>query len=402
MVWSKSLRIIVLTGWPKDNALATFNRILGFLKGFIKIGEEVEMLFINPVIKKMIIYSYLKGYNYSFTSLSNSQKIGFIKMIYLYLKGYFKLIFYLYRTNKYTKIDVLFIPNVHPVIPILLRPIALSLNIKMIHERNEYPFYNIKKNIFRKIEYPLYMKVTLRCFDGMVVISDELKRYFQSKMKKRIKIKVVPIIIEPERFNNNDSSIKIDEDYITYCGYMWGDKDGIPILIESFSKIVRKFKDLKLFLIGDTSNVVEYGKLKEKIKNLNIEKNVKFTGIVSRDDIPLYLNNAKMLVLSRPNNLQAKGGFPTKLGEYLATGKPVVVTDVGEISNYLIDGYNAYIAQPDSIDSFADKMEYVLKNSEKSKLVGEQGKHLAMEDFNYIYQSERLVEFFDKVKILNT
>ena len=402
MVWSKSLRIIVLTAWPKDNALATFNRILGFLKGFLKIGEKVEMVFINPVMKKRIIYSYLKGYNYSFTSLSNSQKIGFIKMIYLYLKGYFKLIFYLYRTNKYTKIDVLFIPNVHPVIPILLRPIALSLNIKMIHERNEYPFYNIKKNIFRKIEYPLYMKVTLRCFDGMVVISDELKRYFQSKMKKRIKIKVVPIIIEPERFNIKNSNFKINEDYIAYCGYMWGDKDGIPILIESFSKIVRKFKDLKLLLVGDTSNEVEYGKLKEKIKNLNIEKNVKFTGIVSRDDIPLYLNNAKMLVLSRPNNLQAKGGFPTKLGEYLATGKPVVVTDVGEISNYLIDGYNAYIAQPDSIDSFADKMEYVLKNSEKSKLVGEQGKHLAMEDFNYIYQSERLVEFFDKVKILNT
>ena len=49
-----------------------------------------------------------------------------------------------------------------------------------------------------------------------------------------------------------------------------------------------------------------------------------------------------MLVLARPDNIQAKGGFPTKLGEYLATGNPVVVTKVGEIPNYLIDGVNAF------------------------------------------------------------
>ncbi len=57
-----------------------------------------------------------------------------------------------------------------------------------------------------------------------------------------------------------------------------------------------------------------------------------------------------------PDSKQAQGGFPTKLGEYLATGNPVCATTVGEIPDYLVDGESVYFAVPGSVDSFADAM----------------------------------------------
>ena len=64
--------------------------------------------------------------------------------------------------------------------------------------------------------------------------------------------------------------------------------------------------------------------------------------------MPKYLCNAKLLALARPDSIQAQGGFPTKLGEYLATGRPVVVTKVGEIPDYLEDGVNAFLSDINS------------------------------------------------------
>ena len=51
--------------------------------------------------------------------------------------------------------------------------------------------------------------------------------------------------------------------------------------------------------------------------------------------------------MARPDSRQARGGFPTKLGEYLATGKPVCVTKVGEITVYLEDNVSAFLAEPE-------------------------------------------------------
>ena len=114
--------------------------------------------------------------------------------------------------------------------------------------------------------------------------------------------------------------------------------------------------------------------------------------------MPKYLINAKILALARPDNIQGQGGFPTKLGEYLATGKPVVVTTVGELKEYLIDNTNAFLAVPDSALSFAEKMKTALDNYEKAKQVGIEGQKLANTIFNYKVQSENLINYLLNLK----
>jgi glycosyltransferase involved in cell wall biosynthesis len=132
------------------------------------------------------------------------------------------------------------------------------------------------------------------------------------------------------------------------------------------------------------------------VATLNMKGRIIFLGQLPRTDIPKYLTNAKILALARPQSIVSDAGFPSKLTEYLATGKPVVVTSVGDIPVYLEDNKNAFLSKPDSVDAFADKLDYVLSNYEFAQQVGEKGKELTETIFNYNFQAKRIIDFIDK------
>ena len=113
---------------------------------------------------------------------------------------------------------------------------------------------------------------------------------------------------------------------------------------------------------------------------------------MSRDKIPELLINSDCLVLARPDSKQAQFGFPTKLGEYLATGNPVVVTSTGEITNYLKDNYSAFIASPGNIKDISDKILQVLSDKNNSYSVGQKGFEIAMKYFNSEVQANGISE----------
>lgn len=92
------------------------------------------------------------------------------------------------------------------------------------------------------------------------------------------------------------------------------------------------------------------------MNQLGVQDAVIFTGKVAAEELPNYLVNASILALSRPDSLQARNGFPTKLGEYLATGNPVLVTNVGEIPLFIKHGENGFIAEESNVDDFAKNL----------------------------------------------
>jgi len=115
---------------------------------------------------------------------------------------------------------------------------------------------------------------------------------------------------------------------------------------------------------------------------------------VSQADMPRYLQGAAVLVLARPSSVQAEYGFPTKLPEYLATGRPVLATRVGDIPRYLQDGVNAFLVEPDDVAAFAERLEYILAHPDEAREVGQRGRSLTMREFSNTFQAGRLASFF--------
>jgi glycosyltransferase involved in cell wall biosynthesis len=115
----------------------------------------------------------------------------------------------------------------------------------------------------------------------------------------------------------------------------------------------------------------------------------------SRGELVSYLIHASILVLARPLCRQSQAGFPTKLGEYLATGKPVLVTKTGQIATYLEDNYSVFLAPPDDIESFAERIRYILTHEDEATEVGRQGRDAAIRYFDYKENGARIKAFID-------
>ena len=102
--------------------------------------------------------------------------------------------------------------------------------------------------------------------------------------------------------------------------------------------------------------------------------------------------NAQILVLDRPNNVQAQYGFPTKLGEYLLTGNPTVLTRVGDMPLFLEDKVSTVFACPDNPEDFSSKIVWCLNNYEKAKEIGQRGKEVAKKHFSYAVETQKMLD----------
>lgn len=237
-------------------------------------------------------------------------------------------------------------------------------------------------------------------YDGMALMTQTLVKYYQAFPKPQPKLLHLPMTVDLERFEGHIEPLpEFQSPYIAYVGVMNDAKDGLSNLIKAFNSIKDKFASHKVYLVGswhyDTPIHLQL------IKHFGLEERVFWMKEYSRDQILNIICNADLLVLPRPDSKQAQGGFPTKLGEYLATGIPVCATRVGEIPNYLTNNESVFFAEPGSIESFAEAMERALGDYENAKRVGANGRKVAEEHFNKDVQARKLMRFLEELNTDN-
>lgn len=381
-------------GFPIGDAYT--NRILAFARGFVKNGCKVTLLIIYPGRNNIDEeQGEMDGFNYRFCAGTKRADNWFLKKL-IGIRGIFNTARILTGMHRKDDIDAVltFSQNFAQNFPIYL--FTRIHKISFVRENNEFPRMVLRRghshlNAFNK----LFFKFVNRFFDGYIYISSALVEFNRPLLPKAMPVLTVPIIVDADRFPLEDTEPK---NLITYCGNLFGEKDGVDILLEAFSKIHLKHPDYSLVLIGNTNSTVEMARMKAWIDQLGIADKVVFTGFVHRDEVPVLLQRSAVLALARPDNIQAKGGFPTKLGEYLASGRPVLVTAVGDIPDYIQDGVNGFLAKPGSVDDFSIKMEQILTDYENAAFIGKEGEKLTFTSFNNNYQAGRLIDFIDKLK----
>lgn len=285
--------------------------------------------------------------------------------------------------REYTKDSIIFFYE-----PQLYSVFFRAPKYRTISEQTEIPNYG-NKATFVQHAMELVRLFANRHFNGVAVISKGLKDYYRRKGIKNVE--VINMFVDPSRFENVQEDTK--DKYIAYCGTISVHKDGVDTLIKAFDIFRKSFSDYKLYLIGDFDKLGSESVIMGLIDELGLGESVVLTGRVNADDMPKMLMGAQMLALSRPNNTQSQYGFPTKLGEYLATGKPVVVTKVGEIPLFLHDGENAFLANPDDVEDFANKLMEVASDYPTALKVAHKGKKMVYTEFSSKVQSEKLLDF---------
>lgn len=320
-----------------------------------------------------------------------------IRFKYLWQKGYINLPrinkislrFYLKHFVKNLKAgDKVFVY----AFPDLVVELAKRKDISVFVERTEYDGVSFVCHA-QKITVPKFLDAC-RSINGVIVISQNLKQYYIEQGCNPDRVHIVNMIVDSSRFLGVEK--QPSEPYIAYCGTATNSKDGVDQLIKAFAITLSQHPDLKLYIIGSTpSKKQRFGNL-ELAKSLGIESKVVFTGVIPFTEIPQFLKNATLLALDRPNNLQAKYGFPTKLGEYLLTANPVVLSNVGNITLFLKDMESALIAEPENPKAFAEKMNWAIEHPQEAKIIGFNGKKVAEKFFNSIIETNKIINILFK------
>jgi len=392
------LEAIVIFGdtftFPEGNAAT--NRVHTFAKGFIENRLSVFVIcFRNDYTEN--IQGTFEGIGYYYPYGQKVRSKHFLYRRWAKLRKYFNTCHILRVLSKQNDIRVINLWTNTLRTQLFVYLLGKLFKIRIIHEHSEHPLREFQKPRIKILWGEIKSLIGTRLCDGIFCISQYLMDFYTSRNVKEEKLLLVPSTVDNERFNISVAPV-LPYNYIAYCGSLTIKKDGVDILIDSFSLIADDIPDIDLVLIGKGDSEDEESAIRKQTEKLNLGKRVHFLGQLSRTEVPAYLSGARVLALARPKSIIADAGFPSKLTEYLSTGKPVVVTKVGEIPFYLKDRENAFLVEPDSAKEFAGQLRAVLNNYEHALSVGNSGKRLTETIFNYNFQAVRMIGF---IKSLN-
>lgn len=357
----KTIQVILFRGFEPTREAASFNR--------------------NEAVEKMVAMSF--AYQVLSPSAVRIDKSkSFVTTIQKQI-SVFRCLFQIFRLTRDRNFHyIFFLRSIKPSLALLSWIFCKAAGVKMAIERNEFPavLFNGSSAMKRWSYEKLILPWHYRLFDVVFLMTDQLIEYFTPFTRKGAVVMKLPMTVDFDRFD--DLTVTHDKPYVFYAGSLSEKKDGVESLIQAFYEFNIVKPGFNLYIAGNSNRGEGEHRLQKIIDSLSLSEKVRLLGSVSRDDMPGYLCSAWILVLPRPDSLQARGGFPTKLGEYLAGGKPVVVTRVGEIPSHLTEDEVFFISPDHIVPELKEKMIYIADNYSSAMETGRKGKIAAMAKFS--------------------
>lgn len=236
-------------------------------------------------------------------------------------------------------------------------------------------------------------------YDGFIAISRDLREFVLKYKGRKAQCIIVPILVESPQENGNTANIDKSEynvPYIIHTGTMLEQKDSISKILRAFARFKKESgSNCRLVFTGPHANSkCQYIPL---MKELGVDDCVDLLGLVSTERVAKLQRHAAMTIIYKSDNLQTRNCFPTKLGEMLISGIPVITTTVGDANLYLENGKNAFIIEPDDENSLVNYIKLLLDKPSLAKQIGEAGRSTAIKYFSPLYQGKRLSDFFNNL-----
>jgi glycosyltransferase involved in cell wall biosynthesis len=160
------------------------------------------------------------------------------------------------------------------------------------------------------------------------------------------------------------------------------------LMVQAFEKLHNREPCARLLVIGYC--------------NIAIETMVKASGIVWRTgkinyrDINLYLGACDVCWLPMRNTGANLGRSPLKLNDYMSAGRPVVITNVGDVAKLVARGNFGLVVNDDPED-LAQAVFYLSKEPTLRREMGQRARYLAESEFAWDSIAKRLIPFYDEV-----
>jgi glycosyltransferase involved in cell wall biosynthesis len=386
------MRVLFLFNGVYPEGMAMSNRLHLYAKGLLANGVQVDVVI--PSNKRSYTSGFYEGIKFSTIKNPIIFQNYFLCQINSVFAAFYYAKYCFYLAKNY---DVFLIPGFGWFSALLMIVSTHMGGSRIVMEVNENPYApeggRLDPVWIRRIRRQLMLYLPFQFTDGFIVISESLEKLIKNYKKKNARIIKIPIIIDKSSETLSGSKI-IEFPFILHAGALSETKDGVIAVFEAFSKACKQLKVPLRFIL--TIKVMQPGLLQkiESIINTNgLKDRVIFKGQLSKKELDDLRNSCTLAIINKPSNWQNDYNFPTKLGELMLAGIPVIASSTGEMGKYLMDNETAFIVPANDIDAIAEKILFIVNNPDIATRVGQNGKNFALKKFNFLSYSNELAAF---------
>jgi hypothetical protein len=233
--------------------------------------------------------------------------------------------------------------------------------------------------------------------DSLAAVSEGLRMDIKNEYNISDNVSVVLNGVNTTNYFNSNSKnnedlrqkLSINCKYIIlFVGVLNGRK-GEFTLIKAMNKVVSKYRDANLLIIGDGPAKAA---AMETVKRLELEDNIKFVPNVKHAGMRDCYRKSSLFVLPSYSE-----GLPKVLLEAMACGTPVVVSDIPGHREVVIHGVTGYLFEAGDIDSLSSTIVKALGNTEQRKMISSSARALVESRFTWDEVAGRLDRVYERV-----
>jgi phosphatidylinositol alpha-mannosyltransferase len=292
------------------------------------------------------------------------------------------------RVKKILNDEKFDIVHVHePAVPLLCLTVlrhSHAINVGTFHAYRE-------TNAFYEYAKPVAQRVFGR-LDGRIFVSEAVREYITQYFPGDYRI--IPNGIDFARFNSADTQpipkFSDGRPNILFVGRIEPRK-GFHHLIRAYPYIKEAVPEVRLVVVGafnddEKASFVRYARA-------NHLSGIHFVGWVSRDELPRYYRSAT--VYCAPST--GFESFGIVLLEAMASGLPIVASDIAGYREVLHDGVQGRLVPPEDAVAIAEAIITLLKNPPLGRQMAERGRTTAAE-YDWSLIANRVLDYYGELK----
>jgi len=393
------MRLYIITREPFPEGLAATNRIKCYAKAFLSKGVECKVIVYgrNNFSENILPEGITEGITYEYIGGSVHRMKGGLRANIQSLFLYIKLLVFLCSSLNSGDVVLGYNQMVGQLTWLLIK-VVHSRKAWYISELCELPYGTGSESAMTIMQRNYAYKKLFPQYDGIIAISEALVEEARMHCPTSTVILKIPILVDYENYNIPDKTLSANYPYIFHAGTLYEQKDGILGMIEAFGIAHRQTKlPIHFVLTGSLDKSPHEEAIKAIISKYSIGDYVHFLGYISSEELREYLAKASLVIINKYPTQQNKYCFSTKLGEYMAAGKPLIITRVGEAMNWLTDGYDSMMVDPNDVSQLSDTILKAFSDITSLRIIGENAKKSCQCFFDYRNYSASLLEMLNKI-----
>ena len=259
----------------------------------------------------------------------------------------------------------------------------------------EYEIYNyrpVNKAMGRSIDR--FEKLVPRLVDTVTVASRSLRDLCIERGVREDRIFEGHVGADLEMFSPDidGSGVRrmhdLESPIVLYLGQLHGAQYA-ELFIHAAKQILSSRDGVNFVIVGSGDR---FGELHSLTERLGLGSKVVFTGAVNHEMVPQYIAAADVVVACFEDNKQTRTKSPLKIVEYLASGKAIVSSNVGEVPNMLHEC--GILAMPGDAESLAHGIKKLIDDPQLRKELGQKARKRAVEKYNWTVTASHLQQAY--------